>query len=164
MKKALIVVMAMALVFAFTGIALAAGNIAPKTYEKAEAWAVDGQAQGLIGNLPLGVYLQYANASKSETNEPANMFNANAKDESAWSIVTELGVIPNRATVALSYRDGDTGAAANNEDNAFTLGATYLLTQNVELQANYSILDGNKYNPKPASGDTLTTLMLFASF
>jgi hypothetical protein len=139
-----------------------------KTRNKAEAWALDAQAQGLVGNLPLGVYLQYASAGKSDAGEPSNFFNSNARDEKAFSILAELGVIPNRATVAVGYRDGDNGDSANNEQNSITLGATYLVTQNVELQANHSIRSGDFYdlpaNNENANGDQLTTLMIFSAF
>lgn len=140
-----------------------------KTRGKAEAWAIDAQAQGLAGNMPLGVYLQYASAGKSDAGDPANIFNTKTTgDNKAFSIIAELGVIPNRATVALGYRNGDNGGPANNKQNSLTLGATYLLTQNVELQVNHSMRSGDFYdipaNNELANGDALTTLMLFAAF
>ncbi|MBI5875678.1 MAG: hypothetical protein HZB81_07545 [Deltaproteobacteria bacterium] len=138
------------------------------TRTKADAFAVDAQAQGNVG-LPLGVYLTYGDAKKSKTNEVANMFNSNtAGDKKAWSLLAELGVLPGKATVAAGYRSGKTGATAYNKQNAITLGATYLLAQNVELQLNHSIYSGSYYdlpaNNEQSNGDRLTTLMLFAAF
>lgn len=128
------------------------------------AMALDAQAQGAVGSMPLGVYFTYASAEKS-TSSVDNLFNSNSQDESAWTILAELGILPNKATVAFGYRNGDTGAATKNESNAMTLGATYQVEQNVQLQLNYSSYSGNKYDPKPAiGGDQQTTLMLFTSF
>lgn len=141
---------------------------ATPVYEKFNGWAVDAQAQGTVANFPVGVYLQYASAEGSESGEAANHYNSNANDETAFSAIAEVGVLPGRATVALGYRDGDTGAAANNEDNAITVAATYQLIQNVQLQIDSTWYNGDFYdlpaNNENANGDQLTTLMLFAAF
>jgi hypothetical protein len=146
----------------------AADNANTTDYE-ADAFALDFQAQGTVGGkYPLGVYLTYAVAGKNEAGGTTDVFNTTTDtidDNKAWSILAELGVIPNRATVALAYRSGETGAtAANNEQTAITLGGTYLLAQNFELQVNHSIYDGNFYDTNPADGDRKTTLMIFAAF
>lgn len=137
------------------------------TRESADAYAIDAQAQGNMG-LPLGVYLTYGNAKRTKAGDTANLFNSNTKDKKAWSVLAELGVLPGKATVAAGYRAGNTGAAANNKQNAATLGATYLLAQNVELQLNYSMYSGSHYelaaNNEQLNGDRLATLMVFAAF
>ena len=137
------------------------------TRESADAYAIDAQAQGNMG-LPLGVYLTYGNAKRTKAGDTANLFNSNAKDKKAWSLLAELGVLPGKATVAAGYRAGNTGAAANNKQNTTTLGATYLLAQNVELQLNYSMNNGSHYdlaaNNEQLNGDRLATLMVFAAF
>ena len=137
--------------------------------QEADAFAVDFQAQGTVGGkYPLGVYLSYATAGKDPAGGTTNIFNTNIEDEKAWAILAELGVIPDRATVALAYRNGDTGAAANNEQTAITLAGTYLVAQNFELQVNHSMYDGDWYdvpaNNAGGNGDQLTTLMIFAAF
>jgi len=138
------------------------------TREKAEGWAVDAQAQGMVVNLPLGVYLSYAKADGSKAGEPANIFNSNAGDAAAWSILAELGVLPNRVTLATGYRAGDNGAVGPSEQDAITFGATFLVTQNFELQINHSSFSGDWYdvpaNNENSNGDQLTTLMIFAAF
>lgn len=129
------------------------------------AWAIDAQAQGTVMDMPLGAYLSYGSAEKSDAGGPENLFNSSTNDDkTALAVIAELGVIPNRATLALGYRSADTGAASNSEDNAFTFGATYQLVQNVQFQLNHSIYSGDKYDPKPAEGDQFTTLMLFTAF
>ncbi len=149
----------------------AADNANTTDYE-ADAFALDLQAQGTVGGkYPLGVYLTYAVASKDASGGATNLFNATSTvdDKTAWAILAELGVIPNRATVALAYRSGETGAtAANSEQTAITLGGTYLLAQNFELQINHSIYGGDYFdlaaNNANADGDQKTTLMIFAAF
>ena len=130
-----------------------------------KAWAIDGQAQGAIGAMPLGIYLSHANASGTATGSTTkNLFNFNPNDETATAIAAELGVVPRKATLMLAYRKGDNGKAANNGDNALTLGGTYQIVQNMQLQLNYSKYSGSAYDPLPANGDQLVTLMLFGAF
>ncbi len=138
----------------------------PDNDYKTHAWAVDAQAQGVVMSKPLGIYISYGNAEKSKAGETENFFNPNADDKTALSVSAELGVLPNKATVALGYRTADTGAASDNKDNALVVGATYQFAQNVQLQLNHSSYDGSKYDttPAPADGDQLTTLMLFTAF
>jgi hypothetical protein len=76
----------------------------------------------------------------------------------------ELGMLPGKATVALGYRGGDTGAATGSSSNAAVIGATYSLAQNLVFQLNHTLYSGDAYDPKPVGGDQLTTLMLFAAF
>ncbi|MEK6714106.1 MAG: hypothetical protein AABY41_07935, partial [Nitrospirota bacterium] len=86
-------------------------------------------------------------------------------DKTAWALIGELGVIPNKTTVALAYRSGDNGADLNNEETALTIGVTHLTGQNIQFQLNHSLYGGDAYDPKPVSGgDQLTTLMLFTAF
>ena len=132
------------------------------------ALAIDAQAQGKVGAMPLGIYVTYANAPESDT-DMENLFNADTEGAiNAISFVAELGVLPNKATVALGYRAGDTGADDNNKDNALFLGATYQLVQNVQFQFNQSLYSGDFYdlaaNNEDDKGDQKTTLMLFTAF
>jgi hypothetical protein len=148
----------------------------PGQVYKTKAWAVDAQAQGQVGALPLGVYLTYGNAAADAGSSETILFNCgdtdgdgvcdtnNPKDKTAWSALVELGVLPGKATVALGYRAGKNGAATDNSDNALVVGATYLMAQNVEFQLNHTLYSGDVYDPKSTDGDQLTTLMIFAAF
>ncbi|HUX90314.1 MAG TPA: hypothetical protein VMV48_06445 [Gallionellaceae bacterium] len=129
-----------------------------------KAYAVDAQVQGEAGSMPVGFYLTYANASATEAGGTTNLFNANANAKTAATIAGQLGVVPGKATLLMAYRKGDTGAAANNDDNSLMLGGTYLMEQNVQLQFNHEMFSGNAYDGAPANGNQLTTLMLFAAF
>lgn len=136
------------------------------TREHADAWAIDAQAQGIAGDYPLGVYTSYALAKKSYRNE-ANMFNTSTnKSKSAWAIAAELGVIPNKVALAAAYRvgrNGDPNGKGMETDNATTLGVTYNPMQNMYLQLNHSWYTGDA-KPTPATGNMLTSLVLFAAF
>ncbi|MBI5643293.1 MAG: hypothetical protein HY954_07440 [Deltaproteobacteria bacterium] len=142
------------------------GNGAAATQERADAWAIDAQAQGTVGTLPIGVYFTYANAAKSDASEIENRYNASTVDDkTAWTILGEVGVIPNRLTLAAAYRSGKNGDPNDNgqdSDNATTVGAVYNATQNLQVHVNHSFLSGDVTTD--ASGDQLTTVMLFAAF
>jgi hypothetical protein len=129
-----------------------------------KAWAIDAQAQGKIGAMPLGVYLTHAKADGSPAVGTKNFFNANINAMTATTVAAELGVLPGKATVTLAYRKGDNGKATLNGDNALMIGGPYQIVQNVQLQLNHESYSGSAYNGTPANGDQLTTLMLFASF
>ncbi|MBI5343989.1 MAG: hypothetical protein HZB83_01390 [Deltaproteobacteria bacterium] len=114
--------------------------------------------------MPLGVYLSYGTAKKSAAGETANLLNAGSNDRSAWTLTGELGVMPGRLALSAGYRAGKQGNTANDDDNAFLIGASYLVTQNVQLQLNRSWYTGSAFDTPQATGDSLTTLMVFAAF
>ncbi len=146
-----------------TGVGTAASDLTAGQHAT-HAWALDAQAQGSVSSMPLGVYVSYASADKSDAGEPENIFNAEVNDKTAWAVIGELGVIPNKTTVSLAYRSGDKGTASDNEQTALTLGFTHLTGQNIQFQLNHSLYGGDAYDPKPADGDQQTTLMMFTAF
>lgn len=127
-----------------------------------KGWAVDGQLQGDVGSMPLGVYAAFGRAPA----DPDSVFNDSSADRKAWSLHGQLGVLPGRATLLLGFRAADRGTATRNRDNALTIGGTYLLAQNVQLQLNHVMSNGNRFADgpgAPATGNRRTTLMLFAA-
>lgn len=142
-------------------------------YTKADAWALDAQAQGMVAAFPVGVYASYAKAGKSETGEPANIFNGNtSEDTDAFGLLVEVGVIPNRLTLAAGYLNGNAatgsragmnGNSATGSQSAFTLGANYQLTQNVNLVWNSSFMSGDTFDVN-TNGEQLHTAQIFAAF
>lgn len=129
------------------------------------AWAVDAQAQAMAGKLPLGIYVSHAVAEGSPVGTlTRNLFNSNPQDRKATAIVGQLGIQPGKSTVLLSYRHGDNGRAINSTDNAWMIGATYQLVENLQLQLNHTMYSGNAYNGSPANGNRMTTLMFYAAF
>jgi len=129
-----------------------------------KAWAADGQAEGLVGTLPLGVFLSYARSAGTGVGDNPNLFNGRPRDRTAFAVAGELGVLPERGTVLLAYRHGDNGKATNYQDRSVTVGGIYQLHQNVQFQLNYSFRSGDAYDPKPGNGDQLLTLMLAVGF
>lgn len=128
---------------------------------------VDAQAQGTLGGKPVGFYFTYGTADATSAGGTTNLFNSNAKDQKAWSLLGEVGVIPNRVTVYLGYLDGDNGDTTRNKDKRITFGLTSMLAQNVELQFWNTWASGNRYDSgtgAPATGDKEMGLMLFAGF
>lgn len=140
------------------------GEEVPGTKKKAEAWAVDAQAQGTIGSIPVGVYITYGMAAKTKAGETENIFNSQADDKTAATVAAEATVLP-YTQVSLAYRTADNGKATNSSDDATALGVKYMLTQNVQLSLNHTIYSGDaNKNNKGGAGDQLSTLMIFAAF
>jgi hypothetical protein len=141
---------------------LATGNTVE---HETDGWAIDGQIQGEVAGMPLGVYAAYGETPGD--GDPDSVFNTSAFDRTAWSIHGQLGILPGKATLILGYRSADRGTLTRDEDNALTLGGTYQLAQNVQIQLNHVERSGNRFDdPLPAgsSGDRQTTLMLFSAF
>lgn len=129
-----------------------------------KAWAIDGQAQGHLGTMPLGLFASYASAPATEAGHAPNEFNGGPRARSAFAIAGELGVRPQRATILLGYRHGDSGHATDHADQAITVGGTHHLYQNVQFQVNLSFYSGSAFTPKPASGNQMLTALLAAAF
>jgi hypothetical protein len=137
-----------------------------------KAWAIDAQAQGAIGSMPLGIYLSHAKAAATGTTGNPNFFNPTPGNNAmkATAISAELGVLPHKATLLLAYRKADNGALTFNRDNALTGGITYQIVQNMQLQLTHAKRSGSAYDAGSPNmtagglGDRLTTIVLFGSF
>jgi hypothetical protein len=145
----------------WTGTESSSTGVAGSDYK---GFAIDAQAQGAVGGMPLGVY--FTNMSAPASGATVNAFNGNPNSKKATTILAELGVMPGVVTVQAGYRKADTGAATNSKDDAVTLGATYHLTQNVQLQLAHSTRSKNgavgRYDGSQEKGTALTTFMLSA--
>lgn len=129
-----------------------------ETIEKTSAWVVDGQAQGTLGNMPVGFYGSYGKAPA----DAANHFNTGANDKSALAAMVELGLLPNKAQLYVAGRRAKTSADKN--DYAYTLGGSWMLQQNVKLELFHTMKRGSANPGSAAAGDNMTTLMIFAGF
>lgn len=132
-----------------------------------DAWAVDAQAQGKVGDYDLGLYAAYAVAPKSTGALPTNtnMYNPSmAANRSAFSLVADLGVIPSVLGVEVGYRAGASGDGGSDSDNAFTLGATYNVARNVTMQLSHSFYSYGADVVDKSLGDSRTTFVLFSAF
>jgi hypothetical protein len=112
--------------------------------------AIDGQMQGSLGGMPVGFYAEYANAPAG-TATLANAYNASTTaSRSSFNFSTELGVIPEKATINFGMRRGKSGVAMagsnNATDNAFLVGASYKLRQNIMVNFYYVAQSGDYWN------------------
>jgi hypothetical protein len=138
----------------FSGTSQVAGVVSKAT-------VIDFQAQGEVSGMGLGVYTSYGTAPVAV----GNMFNAGVSTRSSFNIGAELGVIPGVATVQLALRSGKSGGAAGADgDNAFQIGGTYELAQNMELSVTYSQNSGSAWNVPAPVGKKIGTVMLEALF
>jgi len=139
-----------------------------------KAWAVDGQAQGTLGDKPVGVYVTYAKAP-AENGAVGNSYNPGTFDRSSFNVAAEIGVIPEKATLAAAVRLGKSGFADNNnsngKDNAIYLTGTYKLAQNLLGRLSYVAQSGSYWDTTTATGTNATdigktsyTLNLYALF
>jgi hypothetical protein len=148
------------------------GGAIATTAVQTKAFSIDAQAQGAIGNMPLGVYFASSSAPGTPVGLPAgtaaNLFNANPNTSRATTLTGELGVIPNKLTLMLSQRNANSGAALNSTDNATTFGIRYAYSQNLGFQLEHSTRSKagavGRYTGSLTPGDARTILMLSAGF
>ena len=162
------------------------------------ATVIDAQMQHELMGKPVGIYASYgyapsvasAGGGTITAGASNNLYNnlglATATGKrSSFNIAAELGVIPHKATVMAAIRVAKSGVeqvggvgtpGANNlTDNAFLLGATYELAQNVELSLIHTRQSGGYWDPanwlppvdpttQGSVGKTLTTFGVDALF
>ena len=126
----------LALIIPASGFTVGSGGVIQQT----KASAIDGQIQGQIGDMPLGIYASYARAPA--TTGVINTYNGGTMTRSSFNIAAELGVLPGIATIGAAVRQGKSGVAelvtnANTTDNAVYLTATYKLQQNMMARLSY---------------------------
>ena len=141
-----------------------------------KAWAIDGQLQGGIAgmhDMPVGVYVSYAQAPASTANEP-NLYNAGSETKKSASIAAEFGLFKEgRGTIQLAYRWGRSGDPVYKTDNATTAGLTYLPWDNVQFALLQSWFTGDIHTDAAGglavidasgSGKSLTSLNMAIGF
>jgi len=108
-------------------------------------WAVDGQIQGAVGSHLLGVYFTHGQAPASSGSND-NLFNPHAglapgygvRTKSATTLTTSFGLVPSKLNLEAGYMKADNGSDSSvtgfsSNDDAFTLGAAYMFSQNVKF-------------------------------
>ncbi|TLU88038.1 MAG: hypothetical protein FDX21_01515 [Chlorobium sp.] len=137
--------------------------------KKADVWAIDGQAQGKVGSYPLGVYVAYGSAKKSDAASGAtpNDFNESPlANKTAFTIAADMGIVPSKLGLGLAYRiahNPNNGSTVSDGENAVTLAATYNVAKNVLLQVNHSFYSYGADVETP-DGNQKTSLVLFSAF
>ncbi len=148
---------------------------------------VDGQMQGEIGGMPVGFYAEYGVAPANSNGTSANAFAAGGSQlgggkanlkVTTLNVATSIEVVTG-ATVQFAARfakldDASTtgaNAAIAGNDNAFMIGVTYQLAQNLNLGANYTVQSGSAWDAAAAAnngvdptGKTAGTIALTALF
>ncbi|MDD4958496.1 MAG: hypothetical protein PHS51_04040, partial [Gallionella sp.] len=132
---------------------------------ESKATVIDFQAQGEVSGMGLGVYASYGSAPSTAA-IGGNVLNPlNLSKRSSFNIGAELGIIPHTATLQLGLRSGKNGGAAGADgDNAFLIGGTYELAQNIELSLTSTSQSGSAWNAAGVVGKTMTSLMMEALF
>lgn len=145
---------------------------------------VDAQFQGEVGGMSTGIYLGYATAPADlngnmmaggwstlrKTGAIAMAPGVGTTKSTSFNVAGSLEVLPGIATVQAAYRaakvgNAVVGALTGDTDNAFMIGGTYELAQNVELGLNYTTQSGSAWNGVVAPvGKTATTLLLEVLF
>ena len=110
----------------------------------AKAFTADFQAQGEVRGMPLGVYITYANAPKSSASTK-NWYNGSDEgDNSAYAVLTELGVVKNLALalgyVNATYHSHDAGKM---NGTSTVVGLNYLLAANKRCELKYVDIGGD---------------------
>ncbi|MBI5451347.1 MAG: hypothetical protein HY940_08320 [Gammaproteobacteria bacterium] len=148
---------------------------APMDRVRTEAYAVDAQLQGSVSNMPLGIYLSVATAPKTAPGDVPNLYNPNPNDKQALTLTAELGAFnEGRGTLQLAYRQADDGTATMSNDDALTIGASYLFSYNSQVSILHTSYLGDAHDaskpggPLPISatggGDQLTSVNLAVAF
>lgn len=158
--------------FSGTGVnaanAVAVPAVAPGVLNSQKATIIDGQLQGEMAGMPVGIYASYGTAPASVAGGIANAYNAGANTKSSFNIAAEFGVLPGKATLQVAMRSGNNGgvvAGTNLTDNAVMVGATYELAQNMGLSLHYTAQSGSFWSTQVAPvGQNATTLLLETLF
>jgi hypothetical protein len=146
------------------GIDTAGAAVAGLMQTKANA--IDAQMMGTVNDMPLTVVFSYAKAPKPDAGGLDNVYNpGGVTDKKAMVIGAELGVVPEVATVTVSYRKGNNGAAAGSDgDNSMLFAASYKLQQNLLLQLVYTKQSGSAWDAAGTAGSTQTAINLATLF
>ncbi|MDD5383423.1 MAG: hypothetical protein PHG89_00910 [Gallionella sp.] len=133
-----------------------AAVVAPPQWE-AKATIIDGQAQGEVSGMPLGIYASYGRAPASSATPGVNGEGVNGLNSSttnsrtAFGVMGDLWVMPGTLGLQLGFMRAKTGLAnattlAQENDNSITIGARYKIRQNVKFGLAYTKFSGSAYD------------------
>ncbi|MCK5922525.1 MAG: hypothetical protein KAG66_16410 [Methylococcales bacterium] len=127
-----------------------------------DGWVIDAQAQGSIGGKTLGLFASYGKCDGDSGHFAGNCDNTN--DADAFAILAQLGIKPNKLNIYAAYRTMDIGTNDNSDFNAWTLGANYMIAQNIRLELFHVAEDGSGVDARENQEDSKWLLQLFAGF
>ncbi|MCG8048631.1 MAG: hypothetical protein N0C89_16405 [Candidatus Thiodiazotropha endolucinida] len=119
----------------WSGDAEVADGAGGETLIATDGWVVDGQMQGSVGSMPLGIYASFGSCSADESHFLEGC--TNTDDGEAFGILAQLGILPNKANVFAAYRALDDGSDEDSEFNSTTVGINYLFSQNIRFELFY---------------------------
>ncbi|HEY5994688.1 MAG TPA: hypothetical protein VIU46_08835 [Gallionellaceae bacterium] len=139
--------------------------------EVTKAQVVDFQMMGDVGSgMTLLLTASYGKAPNSNVGQPVNIFNGGTKAKTALTVNASVGFTP-KITGIIGVRQAKDGAvnAAGSAltDNAFQIGATYSLAQNIELSLTNTRQSGSAWNAVAGvvpAGQNATSLKMEALF
>ncbi len=129
---------------------------------KTDGWVVDFQAQGDIGSMPLGLYASYGSCQGDAGHFAGSC--QNVDDATAYALLAQLGVMPDKANVFVAYRAMDVGAAVDADFNVVTLGMNYLFASNIRFELFHEMEDGAGVDARTTDKDSKTIFQMFAGF
>lgn len=141
---------------------IAQGNGVSNEVLTTDAWVIDGQVQGSVKDMLLGIYASYGKCDSTMTHVSDTC--RNVDDADSFGIVGQLGVLPNKANIYLAYRTLEDGSTINSEFDAWTLGANYMIAQNIRLELFHVAENGSGVDARGSHRDQTTTLQLFIGY
>lgn len=138
----------------WTGGTIKTGATDPAAETHVSGNGIDFQATGDLGNIPSEFYVSYATLPK-DSGTKSYLHNGTANDTSAYALAGKFYVAP-RTNVYLAYGSTDEGDGLDRSD--VTLGAQYMLAQNVKLEL-FNVQYSSDYGR-----DDYSMLMLFSGF
>jgi len=117
------------------------GFVIANSIKTTDAYVIDANALGTIGNFPLDLSMSYANA-KYDAN---SLFTSNADKQDGKSLVfdAKLGVIPSTLIAMLNFSHDDHAQGSNDKVNTTQLALRYFIAENVKFEPYYDIISGN---------------------
>ncbi|WP_316366428.1 hypothetical protein [Candidatus Thiodiazotropha sp. CDECU1] len=146
----------------WSGDAEVADGAGGETLIATDGWVVDGQMQGSVGSLPLGIYASYGSCSSDESHFLEGC--TNTDDGEAFGMLAQLGVLPNKANIFAAYRTLDDGSDDDSKFNATTIGANYLFSQNIRFEVYYVKESGDGVDARGNERDSKWLFQLFAGY
>ncbi|MET0071304.1 MAG: hypothetical protein ABW096_14800 [Candidatus Thiodiazotropha sp.] len=146
----------------WSGDAEVADGAGGETQIATDGWVIDGQLQGSLGSLPLGIYASFGSCSADESHFLEAC--TNTDDGEAFGILAQLGVLPNKANIFAAYRSLDDGSDEDSKFNATTIGANYLFSQNIRFEIFYVKESGDGVDARGDERDSKWLFQLFAGY
>ena len=138
-----------------------AGATDPAAEINVDSFGLDAQAQGQVGDMPLGIYASYGVAPKGTAAEPNHYNSSTTEDETALGFVAKLGVVPGKTQVFFGYGSHDDNAVSVAD---MTIGVQQMIDQNIKIELYNVSSDAEDSSGADNKSKDYTMLMLFAGF